>query len=176
MWAVLENPLPRAPTGGVNTNQGERPEMNVRWIQAAALGAAFLVAQSAQAAPRVIKIVGTDDMKYSVVKIDAKPGEEIKIVLTGQGALPKESMAHNFVLLAPGVNLDEFSMQAIMARATNYVPKNAGDKILASTGLAGAGETVEVTFKAPTAPGTYTYICTFPGHYAAGMKGILTVK
>lgn len=150
--------------------------MNTRWIQAAALGAVFLVAQSAQAAPRVIKIVGTDDMKYSLTKIDAKPGEEIKIVLTAQGALPKESMAHNFVLLVQGVNLDEFSMQAVMARANNYIPKNAADKILASSGLAGAGETVEVTFKAPTKPGDYTFMCTFPGHYAAGMKGILTVK
>ena len=24
--------------------------------------------------------------------------------------------------------------------------------------------------------GTYTYICTVPGHYAAGMKSTLTVK
>ncbi|HEU5090712.1 MAG TPA: plastocyanin/azurin family copper-binding protein, partial [Roseiflexaceae bacterium] len=33
----------------------------------------------------------------------------------------------------------------------------------------------EVTFKAP-APGTYTFLCTYPGHYAAGMKGTLTVE
>jgi uncharacterized cupredoxin-like copper-binding protein len=30
-----------------------------------------------------------------------------------------------------------------------------------------------VTF---TAPGTYEYLCTVPGHAAAGSKGLLTVK
>jgi azurin len=50
------------------------------------------------------------------------------------------------------------------------------DKIIAHTGLAGAGETQDVTFKAPMKPGTYTYMCTFPGHFAVGMKGELVVK
>ena len=42
--------------------------------------------------------------------------------------------------------------------------------------VAGAGETVEVTFKVPAAAGDYTYLCSFPGHFQAGMKGTLTVK
>jgi plastocyanin len=41
--------------------------------------------------------------------------------------------------------------------------------------VVGAGETSEVTFKAPATPGSYTYLCSFPGHYAMGMKGTLTV-
>jgi azurin len=48
--------------------------------------------------------------------------------------------------------------------------------VLASTKMAGGGETVEVTFTAPKEPGEYLYICTFPGHYLAGMKGVLVVK
>jgi azurin len=47
--------------------------------------------------------------------------------------------------------------------------------VIAHTGLVGPGETVEVTFKAPAA-GTYTFLCSFPGHFAAGMKGTLVVK
>jgi plastocyanin len=35
------------------------------------------------------------------------------------------------------------------------------------------GGTLTVTF---TAPGTYEYLCTVPGHAAAGSKGLLTVK
>ena len=31
------------------------------------------------------------------------------------------------------------------------------------------------TFTAPAA-GNYIFLCTFPGHYVAGMKGTLTVK
>jgi nitrite reductase (NO-forming) len=41
------------------------------------------------------------------------------------------------------------------------------------TGTPLGGGTLTVTF---TAPGTYEYLCTVPGHAAAGSKGLLTVK
>ena len=85
-------------------------------------------------------------------------------------------MAHNFVLLAPKTDPAAFAHAATMARATDFVPADKAAQVLASSKLAGAGETVEVTFAAPKAPGVYTYICTFPGHFAAGMKGTLTVN
>jgi azurin len=50
------------------------------------------------------------------------------------------------------------------------------DQIIAHTGLVAGGESDTVTFTAPEEPGDYEYICTFPGHFAAGMKGTLTVK
>jgi azurin len=127
-------------------------------------------------APRVITIVGTDAMKYSVTAITAKPGEKLTVKLTGQGAIPKVAMAHNFVLLAAKTDAMAFSTAAAMARATDFIPADKKAQILASTKLAGAGETVEVTFDAPKVPGVYEFICTFPGHFAAGMKGTLTVK
>ena len=138
-----------------------------------ALGAAASV--QAQT-PRVVAITGTDAMKYSVSAIEAKPGEKITVKLTGQGAIPKVAMAHNFVLLALGTDATAFATAAASARATDFVPAAMKDKVLASTKLAGMGETVEVTFDAPKAPGVYTFICTFPGHFLAGMKGTLTVK
>ena len=42
--------------------------------------------------------------------------------------------------------------------------------------MAANGQEVSTTFKAPAKPGTYPYICTFPGHFFAGMKGTLIVK
>jgi len=138
-----------------------------------ALGAAASV--HAQA-PRVVAITGTDAMKYSVATIEAKPGEKITVKLTGQGAIPKVAMAHNFVLLALKADPAAFAQAAAMARATDFVPADKKADVLASTKLAGNGETVEVTFDAPKTPGVYTYICTFPGHFLAGMKGTLTVK
>ena len=39
-----------------------------------------------------------------------------------------------------------------------------------------SAETVEVTFTVPAKPGKYEFICTFPGHYTLGMKGVLTVR
>ena len=33
----------------------------------------------------------------------------------------------------------------------------------------------EITFTAPAAPGSYPYICTFPGHWRI-MRGVLVVE
>ena len=48
--------------------------------------------------------------------------------------------------------------------------------MLAATQLAGNGETVEVTFDAPKTAGRYDFVCSFPGHYLAGMRGVLVVN
>ena len=128
------------------------------------------------AGARTIEIVGTDDMKYSVTTIDAKPGETLRVRLTAKGALPKIAMAHNFVLLKLGAKQIDFANAAAMARETDFIPPAMKDQVLAATTTAGAGETVEITFKVPAAPGSYPYMCTFPGHFAAGMKGTLVVK
>jgi azurin len=125
---------------------------------------------------RTVEITGGDDMKYNVTTIAAKPGETLRVRLVSKGTLPKVAMAHNFVLLKLTAKALEFANAAAMARATDFIPPDMKDQVLAATGLAGPGETVEVTVKVPTAPGTYNFLCTFPGHFAAGMRGTLVVK
>ena len=127
-------------------------------------------------AGRTIAITGGDDMKFSVTSIAAKPGETLHIVLKSTGAIPKIAMAHNFIALNLGVDAAKYSQDAMTARDTDYVPAARKADVLASTGLAGPGETVEVTFKVPAKAGSYPYLCTFPGHFAAGMKGDIVVK
>lgn len=149
------------------------------FVFAAATVAAFalvLASLPIAAAPRTIQLKGTDDMKFSVPKILAKPGEELTVVLTSVSSQPKTAMAHNFVLLAQGTEVSKFITAASLARKTEHIPAAFAAKILAKTGLAGGGETVKVTFKAPTTPGTYAYVCSFPGHFTGGMKGELIVK
>ena len=126
--------------------------------------------------PRLVEIIGTDDMKYSVTNIAAKPGEVLRIRLISKGAMPKIAMAHNFVLLKKDASQIKFITASAMARETDFIAPDLKDQVIASTALAGAGETVEVTFKAPAATGEYPYVCTFPGHFQAGMRGTLTVK
>jgi azurin len=127
-------------------------------------------------APRVVEIEGTDMMKFSVTSITARPGEQLTVRLRVVGKMPKMAMAHNFVLLRAGADAASFANAAAMASATAYIPAARKGDVLASTAIAGAGETVEVTFKAPAAAGTYTFLCSFPGHFAAGMRGTLVVK
>jgi azurin len=90
--------------------------------------------------------------------------------------MPKIAMAHNFVLLTKKAVVTDFVTAAMNARATDFIPAEKKADVIAHTGLAGAGETVEVTFKVPAAAGDYTYLCSFPGHFQAQMKGTLTVK
>jgi azurin len=125
---------------------------------------------------RTIELTGLETMKYDVTQIQARPGEKLHVVLKAAGNMPKLAMAHNFVLLKPTANPMEVANAGMNARDTDFIPASAKDQIIAHTALAGGGETVEVTFNAPTKPDTYTYICTFPGHFAAGMKGELVVK
>ena len=125
---------------------------------------------------RTVEVVGTEDMKFSLATITAKPGEQLRVRLMVKGAMPKIAMAHNFVLLNKGAKVVDFVTAAMNARATDFIPADKKADVIASTALAGAGETVEVTFKAPAKPGSYNYLCSFPGHFAMGMRGKLLVK
>ena len=127
-------------------------------------------------AGRLVEITGGDDMKYNVTSIPAKPGETLRIRLVSKGTLPKIAMAHNVVVLKAGAKQIDFVNAASQARATDFIPPDMKDQVLAATGLAGPGETVEVVFKVPAAAGSYPYVCTFPGHFAAGMRGTIVVK
>lgn len=127
-------------------------------------------------AVKTVTIIGTNQMQYSVTKITASAGEKIKVVLKSQGSLPKSAMAHNVVFLKKGTEVEAFVNASAMAKSNDYIAPDFEDQIIAATGLAGGGETVTVTFTVPSEPGTYAYVCSFPGHYYAGMKGVLIVK
>jgi azurin len=131
---------------------------------------------AAQAGPRTIEISASDDMKYDKTTIEAKPGEQIRIHLTPKGTMPKIAMSHNVVVLKLGTDPAAFVTAGATARATDYIAPDKASQVIAHTPLAGNGESVDVVFKAPTAPGNYPYVCTYPGHFVAGMKGSLVVK
>ena len=114
-------------------------------------------------------------MKYDVTAMDAKPGEDLKVVLTNAGSNPITVMGHNWVLLKAGSDPAAFAMAAVTAGAP-YIPANLKDEIVAKVDLLGPHKSGEVDFKAPTTPGDYPYLCTFPAHFQSGMHGILTVK
>jgi azurin len=126
--------------------------------------------------PRTIALVGTDDMKYNVTTITARAGEQIRVRLTVKGTMPKIVMAHNFVLVKLGTNVEKLVTEGAPHRATDFIPPSMLSSVIAKTALAGPGETVDVVFSAPAKPGRYPFLCTFAGHYQSGMKGTLIVK
>lgn len=133
-------------------------------------------APAAPAAVRTIEITGGDNMKFNLQKIEAKPGEELKIVLTNIGTQPKEVMGHNWVLLTKDADPAAFAAAAVTSKATDYIPAALQNQIIAHTAMLGPRKSDEITFKVPDAPGDYPYLCSFPAHYQVGMKGVLSVR
>ena len=127
-------------------------------------------------APRTVTLTATEDMKFQKHEITANAGEELHVVLTAVGRMPKAAMAHNFVLVKSGTDVERFTAAAFNALDTGFIPPEMAGAVIAHTDLAGAGETVDVTFTAPVTPGRYVFFCSFPGHYELGMRGLLTVK
>jgi azurin len=133
-------------------------------------------ATAASAQMRTIDITGSDEMKYSVTTITAKPGERIRIRLISRGVIPKVAMAHNVVVVQPGTDINKFLTAGAPFRDTDFIAPAMQNLVIAKTPFAGPGEAVQVVFAVPSKPGRYPYLCTFAGHYMAGMQGTLIVK
>ncbi|HUG12471.1 MAG TPA: plastocyanin/azurin family copper-binding protein [Opitutaceae bacterium] len=125
---------------------------------------------------KVIRLTGDDLMKFNITTIEATPGESLRVELKNIGRMPKQTMAHNFILLQPmaDAQLNAIGIAASMAAPT-YLPKDMSNVLAHSKKILGPGESETIDFKAPTEPGEYPYICTFPGHFAT-MRGKLIVK
>lgn len=124
---------------------------------------------------KVIELKGLNSMEYDKIEITAKPGQKITIRLTTVSDFKPLAMSHNFVLLKQAADIKSLVQASIRYSENDYIAPEFKDQIIAYTPMASGGQTVEVTFTAPTKPSKYMYICTFPGHFLAGMKGTLTV-
>ena len=121
-----------------------------------------------------VNIDGTDTMMYSKNSFEVKNGQKVKLTLMNIGKLPKVAMGHNIVILKNSVDLVKFCNEAVKFPTNEYFPKGREKDVIARTKLLGPGEDDTIYFTAPE-PGTYEYVCTFPGHFAL-MKGKMIVK
>ena len=127
-------------------------------------------------ASRTVEITGNDSMKFNVTEIVASRGETLAVTLVNTGTTPKFSMGHNWVLLAAGTDPQAFVVAAAEAVTTDYVPASQKAQIIAATKLLGPKERDTVTFTVPATPGRYEFVCSFPGHFQVGMRGVLIVR
>jgi len=119
-----------------------------------------------------IKLSSTDNMLFDKNIIYVNSRQKVTLTLEHIGKMDKKIMGHNFVLLKKDVDVVSFATRAMVARDSEYIPE--GNETIAYTKLIGGGESDTIVFEAPE-KGSYTYICSFPGHYGV-MKGILIVK
>lgn len=125
---------------------------------------------------RTITIIGQDNMQFSETLIEAEPGETIRIVLEVKSNMPPQAMSHNVAIVDLDTNVEEFVLASMADPDNEYIAPSYEDKVIATTDMIGGGETSTIEFTVPQNPGDYEYVCTFPGHYFGGMKGVLRVK
>ena len=113
-----------------------------------------------------------DQMKFDVTHFTVKAGETIEVVLLNPDIMP-----HNLVIAAPGT-LDAVGAKAdAMASQADGFQKNfvpSTPEVLHSTKLISQGALARLRITAPAAPGSYPYLCSFPGHWRV-MNGIMEV-
>ncbi len=126
--------------------------------------------------PKTFAITASDTMKYNVTRLEVSPGADVRVTLTNVGTQPKAAMGHNWTLLRKGADAAAFANAAVAHKDSDYFPDELAGEVLAHTKLLGPRESDTVDFKAPTEPGEYPYLCTFPGHFVSGMHGVLVVQ
>lgn len=122
---------------------------------------------------RVLR-VGTvpDQMIFDKDRLVVKAGRPVELIFENSDLMP-----HNFVILQPGSleeigNLAETTATQPGALERHYVPQSP--KVLFASKLIQPREVQQARFTAPTKPGVYPYVCTYPGHWRR-MYGALYV-
>lgn len=108
---------------------------------------------------------------FAQTRFRVKAGEDVRVILQNTATDPH--MAHNVVFVTNEEALNRIGLAALLVPQRAYIPEDAD--ILFHTPLAQPGETVEVTFTAPSRPGLYPYVCTVPGHHVL-MRGVMRVE
>jgi putative heme-binding domain-containing protein len=141
-WQFAENLTTRLPSAEGRARRRELADLGVRVVR---IGTVY------------------ERMAYDQETVAVQAGRPVLFVLENVDAMP-----HNFVITRPG------RMQAVgelaEARAQDpgfakrhFVPESPD--VLAASTLMQPQSTQRVTFTAPTEPGVYPYVCTYPGHW-----------
>ncbi len=124
----------------------------------------------------IVEMTGNDRMKYNLETFSVPAGSPVKLIFRNIGKMPKAVMGHNVVFLEADVDSGAFATAAAAARDSQYIPVELEDQILAYTKLLGSGESDTIEFTAPAISGDYEFLCSFPAHLFAGMRGVMTVE
>jgi putative membrane-bound dehydrogenase-like protein len=117
--------------------------------------------------------IGTipEKMKYDLAEFTVKAGKAVKLIFANPDFMP-----HNLVMVNPG-KADEVGQAAINLGAGGFdvafVPQSK--EILWASKLIDHKQEEIIEFNAPTQPGDYQYVCTFPGHHFV-MRGLMKVR
>ncbi|MDA7882061.1 cupredoxin domain-containing protein, partial [Akkermansiaceae bacterium] len=120
--------------------------------------------------------IGTipERLLFTKDQLTVKTGQPVKLIFSNPDATE-----HNLLILAKDTQIQEIGEAANLmatdpeAAKKQYIPDDK--RILHATKMLKQGQSQTLRFKAPSTPGIYPYLCTFPGHWTI-MKGVLIVE
>ena len=154
----------------------------VETVQTAKDLAGYLPADQAAALRKQLKELGVavfvvrtvrEQMRYDLPRIVVEPGKPFEVILENDDFMP-----HNLAFVQPGTRESVANLAANMkptqldSQGRSYVPDSKD--VMAATRLLEAGQRQTIKVTAPSTPGEYEYVCTFPGHWTL-MWGTLVV-
>ena len=119
---------------------------------------------------QVITIGTKPGLKFDLSEVQVKAGSRIKWVFNNN-----DDMLHNCVIVRPNTSnaVGEAAIKlGLKGSEMNYVPKLSN--VLFHTNILQPESSETLYFNAPTEPGNYEFVCTFPGHHTL-MLGKLKV-
>lgn len=117
-----------------------------------------------------------EQLRFDTTRIEVQAGKQFEVLFENDDVMP-----HNFVIVPPGKHMEIGTAAMTMTPAQldkqgrAYLPKSFEKAILAATKLLDPGQKETLKLKAPSQPGEYEFVCTFPGH-AVLMWGTLSVS
>ncbi len=144
---------------------------------------ALLPADKVKEAGKALRAVGVsvfvirtilEQMIYDKTLLVVEAGKPVEIILVNEDAMP-----HNLVIVTPGASEEIGRAAEKMAPEPDalgriHVPDSP--KVLHATKMVDGGQQVKLSFTAPTEPGDYQYVCTFPGHWMRMVGTLAVVK
>ncbi|MEO5814227.1 MAG: plastocyanin/azurin family copper-binding protein [Gemmatimonadaceae bacterium] len=154
---VSSSPTPPEPRGVGRTNLAKRQTtMPADWNGMA---------------DQTVSVQGVDGLKFSIASFDVNAGARVKLDFANVS-----DMLHNVVIVRPGsaTRVAEAALTlGLDGTRVHFVPRTVD--VLFNTALIEPRESETIYFVAPTKPGEYTFLCTFPGH-AVSMQGTMRVR
>jgi len=113
-----------------------------------------------------------NEMKYDIKEFEVKAGSSVQVEFENN-----DFMQHNLIIGSIGGKIKIGQAADAMASESdaaerNYIPDVP--EVLHATAIVDPNETVVLNFLAPSQPGNYPYVCTFPGHWRI-MQGNMKV-
>jgi azurin len=109
-------------------------------------------------APTLAISADGNNLKFNTQKFSARAGAEVTLKFNNVSTINQ----HNWVLVQAGAK-DAVAAAGVAAGPANGWVQAGDARVIAKSRLLDPGANEEVRFTAP-APGTYQYVCTFPGH------------